>query len=109
MKIMNGFTMIENVKYVKFIHSLVKVLRIKGFKASLHYISKRGSGYIQFEEKNIGKIRVSEYPDTAKYKYRFNVRFDIERSYRDGYQYFYTIEDLDTLYIQLKHRKTYYS
>jgi len=52
----------------------------------VYHESSHGTIYIRFKEPLLGSIRISDHSGNQKYRYSYNIRFDIERSHttRDG-------------------------
>lgn len=61
----------------EYINFLLKKLKENDIKAYLYHEAKTGSFYIKMENKRLGSIRIGDHDGRKKYKYKYNVRFDM--------------------------------
>ena len=67
----------------EYINFLLEKLEENNIKAYLYCEAKSGSFYIKMENKRLGSIRISDHEGRKKYKYKYNVRFDMLDSFTE--------------------------
>ena len=67
----------------EYINFLLKKLKQNNIKAYLYYVAKTGSFYIKMKNKKLGSIRIGDHDGRKKYKYKYNVRFDMLNSFTE--------------------------
>jgi hypothetical protein len=71
---------------------IIKRLKDRGIGCYLwHGNHKSASHYIRFDEVRMGSIRIADHPALPQYKYRFNVRADIEQEEITENQFFFRL------------------
>jgi len=90
---------------------LIKRLNKRGYGAYLWHVSATNSIYIRFEDKEMCSIRIGDHNGRERYKYKFNIRTDIEVSYTqmDGrvLRHYYTVDDTKRLFKDVDARKKF--
>lgn len=90
---------------------VIEQLNEAGLEAYLfHSSADTGSCYIRFKDKDLCSVRVADHEGRGKYKYKFNVRTDIDNSHTttDGAErFFFVPEDLPELVQSVLARKKY--
>lgn len=95
--------------YHDYAQKLVLLLNNKNFDCYVYYKARSGSAYIRFKDERMGSIRVGDHDGREKYKYKFNVRADIKKSYmhKDAeiWRLYFTIDDITGLVKALSDRR----
>ena len=67
----------------------------------IYHTAQTGSIYIKFDAANIGSLRIGDHKGRDKYKYRWNLRTDIEESSIDSTnkhkRYYYPMDEIDDM------------
>ena len=78
-------------------YDLLERLNNKGF--TLYYLRafSTTSCYIKLDFGIANSIRIADHKGIEKYKYRFNLMLNLDKSYEEDGRYYYCLKDLDKL------------
>ena len=64
------------------------------------------SFYVKFEDERLRSLRVGDHPGRSKYRYKWNLRLDLEKSYVDNHEgiirYYYCYKELDKMILHMQ-------
>ena len=58
--------------------------KLAEFKPYIYYSARTGSVYIKFENSGLRSLRVGDHDGKEKYRYKWNLRYDINKSYSEN-------------------------
>jgi hypothetical protein len=53
------------------------------FKPYIYYSALTGSVYIKFDNPRLRSLRIGDHDGREKYRYKWNLRYDINKSYKE--------------------------
>jgi len=91
----------KSIMNLAFAEMVVKKLKAQGIEAHIYNVAQTGSIYIRFARKEFCSLRIGDHDGREKYKYKFNLRSDIENFYeeidKNIRRYYYPFSDVDEL------------
>lgn len=81
----------------KLMFKLLEDLDKEGYVLHYYEAYSTSSCYIKLDYGLSNSIRIADHKGIDKYNYRFNLMFNLDKSYIDGDRRFYSIEDYDKL------------
>lgn len=78
--------------------------RLNSLGAYIYHESVGGSVYIKFRDERMGSIRIADHPGRKKYKYRWNLRVDIEESrvkFDKIKRWYYRVADFEEMMVHI--------
>lgn len=89
----------------KMAENLVISLNKDNLGAYIHTVARTGSAYIRFEDPSLGSIRLGDHDGIERYKYKFNVRTDVDGFYwrkeNNIWRFYCSTQHLDKLKEQI--------
>lgn len=74
--------------------------------AHVYKVADSGSVYIKFEKPGLGSLRIGTHHGMLKYRYRWNLRKDIEEYYNENdrgvVRYYFPWNELDLFYDKIR-------
>lgn len=74
------------------------LINLRELGAKIHKRAKTGSIYIKFEDRTLGNLRIGDHDGREKYRYRWNIRADVDESYKETIgnrtRYYYSFYDV---------------
>lgn len=87
---------------------IVATLTEKGIECYVWCKATTGSAYIRFNDSRMCSIRLGDHEGKSEYKYKYNVRSDVKKSYakkeNDIWRLYYPVHDLQKLYTDIEER-----
>jgi hypothetical protein len=101
----------KKIDFGKIANELVEKLNVEGFEAYIWHVaeSTTGSAYIRFKNPLLCSIRLGDHNGKEKYKYKYNVRSDIQKSHtevdRGTWRWYFKVEEIESLIAELRKRR----
>jgi hypothetical protein len=85
---------------------IIAALDKLGIKSYIWALAGTGSAYIRFENNLMGSVRIGDHDGIEKYKYKWNVRFDLNQNgwKKEGehWRFYCTPDSIAPLILKLK-------